>query len=205
MKIVLLLEGTYPESRSTLVARNPFEILIATILSAQSTDAQVNKVTTRLFQKYRTVEHFATADIHELESDIFAVGNYRQKARYIQKTCQLLIQNFGGKVPKTMKELLSLHGVGRKTANIVLARAFGVVEGIAVDTHVFRISRRLELSHGQTPEKVEQDLMRILPPEKWGIINQLFITLGRRICKARYPICDSCPIFSQCPYPKQEY
>ncbi len=202
MKIVQLLEDTYPESRSTLIASNPFELLIATILSAQSTDAQVNKVTAYLFQKYRTVESFATVAIRQLESDIFTVGYYRQKARYIQKTCQMLIHNFSGKVPRTMKELLSLHGVGRKTANIVLTRAFGAVEGIAVDTHVFRICRRLELSLGQTPDKVEQDLMKILPQENWGIVNRLFITFGRNICKARNPSCDICPILSLCPFEK---
>jgi endonuclease-3 len=204
LKIVQLLEETYPESRSTLKARNPFEVLIATILSAQSTDAQVNRVTHQLFRKYRTAESFASADIHQLESDIFAVGYYRQKARYIQTTCQMLIQRFNGKVPRTMDELLSLHGVGRKTANIVLTRAFGIVEGIAVDTHVFRISRRLELTTGSTPETVEQDLMRILPPKHWAVINRLFITFGRHICKARHPRCDICPIISLCPLGQQE-
>jgi endonuclease-3 len=204
LQIVQLLEETYPESRPTLTARNPFEVLIATILSAQSTDAQVNRVTQQLFRKYRTPESFAAADLHQLELDIFAVGYYRQKARYIQTTCQMLIQQFDRKVPRTMDELLSLHGVGRKTANIVLTRAFGIVEGIAVDTHVFRISRRLELTAGSTPEKVEQDLMKIFPKQQWSIINQLFITFGRHICQARDPRCNICPIFSLCPYGQRQ-
>ncbi|MFX1473955.1 MAG: endonuclease III [Promethearchaeota archaeon] len=204
MQIVQLLKETYPESHVTLKARNPFEVLVATILSAQSTDAQVNRVTQTLFRKYRNAESFATTDLHQLELDIFAVGYYRQKARYIQTTCQMLIQQFDGKVPRTMDELLSLHGVGRKTANIVLTRAFGIVEGIAVDTHVFRISRRLELTAGSTPEKVEQDLMKILPKQLWGIINQLFITFGRHICQARDPQCNICPIVSLCPYGQRQ-
>lgn len=205
MKILELLQNAYPSSQSALEARTPIELLLATILSAQSTDTQVNRVTKELFQKYSTIESIATADIHQLESIIHSVGYYRQKARYIQVTCQMLINQFGGKVPRTMNELLSLLGVGRKTANIVLTRAFGIVEGIAVDTHVFRISRRLELSLGQTPEKVEQDLMKILPRESWEVINRLFITFGRRICQARHPRCDICPIFSFCSYKQQEH
>lgn len=204
MKIVELLEDAYPSSQSTLEARTPFEILIATILSAQSTDAQVNRVTKELFRKYSKIESVANADIHQLESIIHSVGYYRQKARHIKVTCQMLIKEFSGKVPRTMNELLSLLGVGRKTANIVLERAFGIVEGVAVDTHVFRISRRLELSLGQTPEKVEQDLMKLLPKECWRVINRLFITFGRQTCRARNPRCDSCPIRSLCPNEQQE-
>ncbi len=199
IKIVRLLKAAYPSSHSTLEARTPAEILIATILSAQSTDAQVNRVTKELFLKYSTIESIATTDIHQLESIIHSVGYYRQKARFIKVTCQMLIKEFGGKVPRTMNELLSLLGVGRKTANIVLTRAFGLVEGIAIDTHVFRISRRLELSLGHTPEKVEQDLMKILPRQSWGVINRLFITFGRQVCQARGPRCEVCPIIFLCP------
>jgi endonuclease-3 len=176
-------------------------LLVATILSAQSTDAQVNRVTRRLFRKYRRLQDFAKADLEQLQRDIFEVGYYRQKARFVQAACRMLIDQFNGKVPHTMEELLQLPGVGRKTANIVLSRAFGVVEGIAVDTHVFRIARRLNLSAGRTPEKVERDLMDRLPRGSWSRINHLFITHGRQLCLARNPKCDLCPLKSLCPFP----
>lgn len=173
---------------------------MATILSAQSTDIQVNRVTSKLFQKYRNAKDFATADLSQLQQDIYAVGYYRQKARFIQNACQMIIEVFDGKVPHTMEELLQLPGVGRKTANIVLNRVFGVVVGIAVDTHVFRIAHRLGLSTGHNPLQVERDLMEKLPQETWGLINGLFITHGRHLCDARNPQCVICPLNSLCPY-----
>lgn len=200
-RIVALLEKTYPRRSTTLLAKSPLQLLVATILSAQSTDAQVNRVTRRLFRKYRRLQDFAKADLEQLQRDIFEVGYYRQKARFVQAACRMLIDQFNGKVPHTMEELLQLPGVGRKTANIVLSRAFGVVEGIAVDTHVFRIARRLNLSAGRTPEKVERDLMDRLPRGSWSRINHLFITHGRQLCLARNPKCDLCPLKSLCPFP----
>jgi endonuclease-3 len=170
------------------------------MLSAQSTDVQVNKVTVKLFKKYRTLQDYASVDPLQLQQDIFQVGYYRQKTKHLQAACRFIIEEFDGKVPRTMDELIRLPGVGRKTANIVLHRAFGVVEGIAVDTHVFRISRRLGLSEGKNPTQVEQDLMAILPKTQWDRINQLFIAHGRTRCIARNPKCNTCPLNILCPY-----
>lgn len=200
LKILTLLEAHYPQEPLTLKARSPFQYLIATILSAQSTDVQVNQVTVELFNKYRTPTDFADADPFELEQDIFKVGYYHQKTKHIQAACRMLIEEFGGKVPCTMDELLRLPGVGRKTANIVLNRAFGVVEGIAVDTHVFRLSRRLGLSSGKYPHHVEKDLMDLLPRKYWNRVNRLFIAHGRALCTARKPQCPTCPLNALCPY-----
>jgi endonuclease-3 len=199
-RIVDLLEKIYPEKSTTLLARSPLQLLVATILSAQSTDEQVNRVTRTLFRKYRNVQEFASASLEQFERDIFQVGYYHQKARFVVAACQMLIEQFEGRVPRTMNELLQLPGVGRKTANIVLSRAFGVVEGIAVDTHVFRIARRLNLSAGRTPGQVERDLMDRLPRQEWSRINLLFITHGRRLCLARSPRCGLCPLRSLCPF-----
>jgi endonuclease-3 len=183
-----------------LKARSPLQYLVATILSAQSTDIQVNRVTAKLFQKYRTPEDYVSADPLQLQQDIFQVGYYRQKTKHLQGACRVILEEFGGKVPRTMDELVRLPGVGRKTANIVLHRAFGVIEGIAVDTHVFRIARRLGLSDGKNPPQVEQDLMAILPKSQWGHINRLFIAHGRTRCTARNPKCSTCPLNTLCPY-----
>jgi endonuclease-3 len=200
LRIITLLEAQYPQEPLTLRARSPFQYLIATILSAQSTDVQVNQVTTELFKKYRTPADFANADPREIEQDIFKVGYYRQKTKHIQAACQMLLEEFDGTVPSTMDELLRLPGVGRKTANIILNRAFGVVEGVAVDTHVFRLSRRLGLSEGKYPNHVEKDLMHLLPHEQWDKVNRLFIAHGRTCCTARKPQCPTCPINALCPY-----
>ena len=199
-KILKILEIQYPQEPLTLTARTPFQYLIATILSAQSTDVQVNQVTKELFKKYRTPADFATADTIQLQQDIFKVGYYRQKTKYLQATCRMLIDEFHGKVPQTMEELIQLPGVGRKTANIILNRAFGIVEGIAVDTHVFRLSRRLGLSEGKNPNQVEQDLMVLLPYEQWNRVNRLLIAHGRTLCTARSPKCLTCPLNSLCPF-----
>lgn len=199
-EILRILQETYPLRQPSLKGRTSFKLLIATILSAQSTDVQVNRVTKRLFKQFPTIEAFASANLHELEQAIYEVGYYRQKARFLKATGQLLLEAFDGKVPRSMEELIRLPGVGRKTANIVLNRAFGIVEGIAVDTHVFRVARRLGLSYQKTRDKVEQDLMQIIPRSYWGQINLLFITHGRRICKAQKPQCEICPISHLCNY-----
>jgi endonuclease-3 len=199
-EVIRLLEHHYPQKPLMLKARSPLQYLIATILSAQSTDVQVNKVTSKLFKKYRTLQDFVSADPEQLQQDIFQVGYYRQKTQYLQGACRLILEEFNGKVPRTMAELTRLPGVGRKTANIVLHRAFGVIEGIAVDTHVFRIARRLGLSDGKTPNQVELDLMEILPRSQWGRVNQLLIAHGRTRCTARNPKCNICPLNVLCPY-----
>ncbi|MFW9934862.1 MAG: endonuclease III [Candidatus Thorarchaeota archaeon] len=200
MQIINILEAQYPQEPLTLKARTPFQYLVSTILSAQSTDVQVNQVTKDLFKKYHKPEDFVSVASSELQQDIFKVGYYRQKAKHLQATCQMLIEEFGGTVPQTMEELIRLPGVGRKTANIILNRAFGIVEGIAVDTHVFRLSRRLGLSAEKTPSKVEKDLMALLPRELWNRVNRLFIAHGRAQCTARNPQCLTCPLNTLCPY-----
>ena len=199
-EIIRLLEYHYPQKPLMLKARSPLQYLVATILSAQSTDVQVNQVTKKLFQKYKTPQDYALADPEQLQQDIFKVGYYRQKTKHLRGACRVILEEFNGKVPQTMEELIRLPGVGRKTANIVLHRAFGVIEGIAVDTHVFRIARRLGLSDGKNPNQVELDLMELLPRNQWGRINQLFIAHGRTRCTARSPKCGSCPLNVLCPY-----
>lgn len=200
LQIIELLEVHYPQEPLMPKARTPLQYLIATMLSAQSTDVQVNKVTTELFKKYRTPEDYASANPLQLQQDIFQVGYYRQKTKHLQATCRMLIEEFDGKVPHTMEELIRLPGVGRKTANIVLNRAFSIVEGIAVDTHVFRVARRLGLSEGQNPTQVEKDLIELLPCNLWGRVNRLFISHGRTLCTARNPKCRTCPLNTLCPY-----
>lgn len=200
LQIIELLEAHYPQEPLMPKARTPLQYLVATMLSAQSTDVQVNKVTTELFKKYRTPEDYASADPLQLQQDIFQVGYYRQKTKHLQATCRMLIEEFDGKVPHTMEELIRLPGVGRKTANIVLNRAFSIVEGIAVDTHVFRIARRLGFSEGQNPTQVEIDLIELLPRNLWGRVNRLFISHGRTLCTARNPKCRTCPLNTLCPY-----
>jgi endonuclease-3 len=200
LQIIELLEVHYPQEPLMPKARTPLQYLVATMLSAQSTDVQVNKVTTELFKKYRTPEDYVSADPLQLQQDIFQVGYYRQKTKHLQATCRIIIEEFDGKVPHTMEELIRLPGVGRKTANIVLNRAFSIVEGIAVDTHVFRIARRLGLSEGKNPTQVEQDLIELLPRNMWGRVNRLFISHGRTLCTARNPKCRTCPLNTLCPY-----
>lgn len=200
LQIVEVLEAHYPREPLMPKAHTPLEYLVATMLSAQSTDVQVNQVTIDLFKKYRTPEDYAFANPLELQQDIFRVGYYRQKSKHLQAACRMLIEEFNGQVPDSMEELIRLPGVGRKTANIILNRVFGIVEGIAVDTHVFRLSRRLGLSEERNPEKVEIDLMELLPRKQWGRVNRLFIAHGRTLCTARNPQCDICPLSALCPY-----
>lgn len=182
-----------------LIYSSPFELLIATILSAQCTDARVNLVTRSLFQKYRSPRDYLAVDQEELENDIRSTGFFRSKARNIQGACRVLIERFGGSVPRTMQEMLLLPGVARKTANVVLGNAFGRDEGIAVDTHVTRLSRLLGLTSHSDPVKIERDLMRLFPKKHWTALPHLLILHGRRICIARRPRCAECGIADLCP------
>ncbi len=197
--IITELRRLYPEARCSLNYSNPLELLIATQLSAQCTDERVNRVTGHLFQKYRNVEDFATASQEELEQDIRSTGFYRNKAKNIRAACQRIITEYGGEVPHTMQDLLSLMGVARKTANVVLGNAFGVVVGFVVDTHIGRLSRRLGWTTNEDPVKVEQDLMRIIPEKDWLDLAHLLIFHGRAICDARKPLCEQCTLASLCP------
>jgi endonuclease-3 len=199
-KILKRLESNYKDVNGTVLNHeNPLELLIATILSAQSTDEQINKVTKTLFKKYKTATDYADAPIEELKNDIRSSGFYNRKADAIQKTTKKIVTDFNGKVPNTMKDLVSLNGVARKTANIVLSGAFGKIEGIAVDTHVYRISRLLGLTEQKNRDKVEQDLMKLIPQKKWFAANYLLITHGRRICNAKKPDCEHCFLSDLCP------
>jgi len=198
-RIWTLLKEEYPDAKPSLNYNNPLELLIATVLSAQSTDVQINRVTERLFKKYRTAEDYANADIKELENDIYSTGFYKNKAKNIKAAARLIVERYNGKVPETMEELVTLPGVGRKTANIVLARGFGVIEGIAVDTHVKRVSRRLGFTKNSDPEKIEQDLISLAPKENLDSISMTLIYHGRRICQARKPKCPSCVVRQLCP------
>ncbi len=193
------LKAEYPDARTELDWTNPLELLVATILSAQTTDVRVNGVTKTLFEKYRTAADYAVAEPNELEEDIRPTGFYRNKARSLRGMAGALVEEHGGEVPRTMTELVALPGVGRKTANVVLGNAFGVDEGIVVDTHVRRVSNRLGLTENQDPEKIEQDLTRVVPREDWTIFSHLLIFHGRRRCKARKPDCPNCALNDICP------
>jgi len=197
--IVLRLEETYPGARMSLEASFPLETLVATILSAQCTDERVNQVTGSLFRKYRTLEDYLRVPERELAADIRPTGFFNQKARAIRGSCRRILEVYGGKVPGTMDELLSLPGVARKTANVVLGNAFGRVEGIAVDTHVKRLSNRLGFSRWKEPEKIERDLMALLPKDEWFPFTYLLIEHGRAVCKAPAPRCGECVIETLCP------
>lgn len=198
-RIWALLKEEYPEAKPSLNYSNPLELLVATVLSAQSTDVQINKVTEKLFEKYRTAEDYASADLRELENDLYSTGFYKTKAKNIKTAAQIIVEKYNGEVPKTMEELISLPGVGRKTANIVLARAFGIIEGIAVDTHVKRVSRRLGLTKNHDPEKIEKDLLSLARKEDLDSISMTLIYHGRKICQARKPKCPSCVVNKLCP------
>ena len=192
-EIIKILSKEIPDSRIALRFTTPLELLIATILSAQCTDARVNEVTQMLFQKYRTASDYARTDLAEFEEDIRPTGFYRNKAKAIKKCCQELVDRFGGQVPKRMEELVALPGVGRKTANVILGNAFGI-PGIVVDTHVGRVSQRIGLTESADPVKIEFDLMEIVPKEEWTHFSNLLIWHGRRTCMARRPLCETCPI-----------
>jgi len=199
LKVIELLEKEYPDAKIALQSTNPLELLVATILSAQCTDERVNMVTKTLFKKYVKAEDYANADLAELEQDIKSTGFYRNKARNIKKCCQLLVEKYNSQVPRTMEELVELPGVARKTANIVLSNAFGVVEGVAVDTHMRRLAQRLGLTESDDPAKIEVDLMNIVPREKWMRITDLLIFHGRQVCASKKPKCEVCVLNKICP------
>jgi endonuclease-3 len=199
LKVIELLEKEHSDAKIALHYSNPLELLVATILSAQATDEQINKITGPLFKKYKKAEDFANTDLEELEQDIKSSGFYHNKAKNIKNCCKMLMEKYNGQVPRTMEELLELPGVARKTANIVLANAFGIVEGVAVDTHVRRLAQRLGLSEHDDPTKIEADLMKIVPREKWMRITDLLIFHGRRVCAAKKPNCAGCVLNKICP------
>lgn len=200
IKIILeRLEKLYPEAKTALKFETPFQLLIATILSAQTTDERVNKVTENLFKKMPTPQDFAKASIEEIMEEIKSVNFYKNKAKNIKASAELIIKEFGGKVPDKMEDLIKLPGVARKTANIVLSEAYGINEGIAVDTHVKRLAQRLGLSKNTEPEKIEKDLMEITPKERWRDLSNLLILHGRNICQAKKPNHKNCILFDICP------
>ena len=194
------LERDYFDATCALIHRNPFELLISTILSAQCTDRQVNKVTAELFRKFPGPEDFAVLSPQELEPHVKSCGVYKNKARNIVLTCRALLEKYGGRVPDTMEELTTLPGVGRKTANVVLSNAFGQ-DAIAVDTHVFRVANRTGLGRGKTPRDVEMALHQSIPQDKWSAAHHWIIRHGRVICAARKPLCGQCSLLPWCEYP----
>ena len=198
VEIIKILKKTYPDAKCSLDFSTPFTLLVAVMLSAQCTDERVNLTTPSIFEKYSTPQDFATMDIKILEELIHRCGLYKTKAKHIQETARIIVEKFDGKVPQNMKDLMSLPGVGRKTANVVMLEAFSDPQGIAVDTHCMRISNRMGLSREIVPEKIEKDLLKIIPPEFYKDVNHLFIWHGRNICTARSPKCDECPIASYC-------
>jgi len=193
------LGQAYPDAKVALDFTNPLEMLVATVLSAQCTDKKVNQVTAGLFRRYRTAADYADAPEGELEDDIHATGFFNQKAKHLRGIGRALVERHGGQVPGTMEDLVALPGVARKTANIVLTNCFGVVEGIAVDTHVNRLSNRMSFTRHKDPVKIERVLMQLLPREMWFKGSYLLIDHGRAVCKARKPGCDGCPVGDLCP------
>jgi endonuclease-3 len=198
-EVIRILGETYPDATIALRFTDPLELLVATILSAQCTDAKVNEVTATLFQKYRTAEDYLAVAEDELKADIKPTGFFNQKALSIRSACQRIVEVYDGKVPDTMEDLITLRGVARKTANIVLGNSFGKVEGIAVDTHVKRLANRIGFSENSDPDKIEQDLMRLVPRDRWFDFTYVLIDHGRSICEARKPKCAQCPIEELCP------
>jgi endonuclease-3 len=199
LKIIELLEKEHPDAKVALHYSNSLELLVATILSAQTTDERVNRVTETLFKKYKKPEDYAEAELNELEQHIRSTGFYHNKAKNLKNSARMLVEKFNSMVPKTMEDMIELPGVARKTANIVLSNAYNVVVGIAVDTHVRRLAKRLGLSKSNDPDKIETDLMNLVPKEKWMRITDLLIFHGRRVCIAKKPNCIQCVLNKICP------
>ncbi|MCM8818551.1 MAG: endonuclease III [Candidatus Omnitrophica bacterium] len=200
LKIIInTLEKLFPDAKTSLKFKSSFQLLIATILSAQTTDEMVNKITEKLFKRFKTPSDFASAKLEEIEKYIKSVNFYRNKARNIKKLSEMIVKEYDNKIPDSMEKLIKLPGVARKTANVVLSQAFGKAEGIVVDTHVKRVSNRLGLTKNNDPEKIEKDLMKIVPKEKWISFPFRLILFGRNICKAKNPNCKNCPLNSICP------
>lgn len=202
-EFVQILKNTYPDATCSLDFETPFQMVVAVMLSAQCTDERVNKTTPQLFERCKTIQDFANIDITELESIIHPCGFYKNKAKNIKLCATQVLENFNGEVPQTMNELLSLAGVGRKSANVILLEAFGIANGIAVDTHAKRISNRIGLSHEKEPEKIEQDLLKIFPQDSLKDINHLFVWHGRNTCDSRKPRCEQCTVKNFCEYYKK--
>lgn len=198
IEIIRRLERVYP-NKLELNFNSPFELLIAVILSAQTTDAKVNEITRTLFQKYSSPKDFLKVPLEELERDISSINYYRNKAKFIKGACQILVEKYSGEVPKSIEKLTELPGIGRKSANMILYNAFGINEGITVDTHVARVSKRLGLTEQEKPEKIEEDLMRITPREEWGKLSNLLILHGRYVCTAKNPKHKECVLYDLCP------
>ena len=205
IKILDILKQTYPDAKCSLNFKTPFELLVAVVLSVQCTDERVNKTTAEFFPKYSTPEDFAKMPLEQLEELIHPCGFYKNKAKNIKETAQKIIDNFNGQVPETMEELMSLNGVGRKTANVVMLEAFNKPHGIAVDTHAKRLSNRIGFSAEETPEKIEKDLLRLFPYEYLKDVNHILIYHGRAICTARSPKCDPCPVKDYCRFYKDSF
>jgi len=197
-RIIRELRRLYPDAECALNHRNPLELLIATILSAQCTDERVNLVTATLFRKYQSATDFLDVPVVELERDIQSINFFRNKAKAIQGACRKILEQYGGEVPATLEELVDLPGVGRKTANVILGTAFGIPSGIVVDTHVSRLSQRLGLTDAKTPEKIEDELVKIVPRQDWINFSHLLILHGRQVCKARKPACEGCRVAADC-------
>jgi len=197
--ILAILKKHYRNPQTELSHSNPLQLLVATMLSAQCTDKRVNAVTKELFKKYKTAEDYAKADLKKLEQEIKSTGFYRNKAKNIKNAAQKILKDYEGKVPKTMAELLTLPGVARKTANIVLTAGYGIVEGIAVDTHVKRLSYRLGFTENANPDKIEQDLMKLIPKKDWSAVNMTLVLHGRYVCQAKKPKCSECVVDKICP------
>lgn len=198
-RIIRLLKKAYPDAHCALNHSSPLELLIATILSAQCTDERVNLVTADLFRKYRRCEDYFKVSATELERDIHSTGFFRNKAKSIQGACRLINEQYQGRVPNTLEDLLTLPGVARKTANVVLGNAYGIASGVVVDTHVSRLSQRLGLTENTQPEKIERDLIELVPKKDWIEFSHLLISHGRQVCKARSPLCSNCTLESLCP------
>jgi len=198
-EIIRILKKEYPDAKIALRFKDTWQLLVATILSAQCTDERVNKVTPLLFKKYKDISDYANAKLEEFENDIRSTGFYKNKAKNIIVAAKKVLSEFNGNVPNTMEGLTGLPGIGRKTANVILSSGFGIVEGIVVDTHVIRLSNRMGLTKSSNPDKIEQDLMKIIPKNDWAVFSHLLILHGRKICKARRPLCGECKINKLCP------
>ncbi len=199
LEILRRLEEMYPHAKIALNFNDPYQLLVAVVLSAQCTDKRVNEVTPKVFERFPTPEAMANAPVEEIEELIRPTGFFRNKAKNLKAACKMIVEEFGGEVPRTMEEMLKLPGVARKTANCVLYSAYGEISGIAVDTHVKRLSKRLGLTKHDNPDKIERDLMELIPREKWGEFSFALIRHGREVCKARRPLCDKCGLNDICP------
>jgi endonuclease-3 len=198
-EIIRRLKKVYPDPKTALAFSSPFELLVATILSAQTTDVLVNKVTPVLFRKYKSIRDYADVQLEKLQKDVSSINFYKTKAKNIQASAQIIVEKFHGQVPKTMEELTTLPGVARKTANIILSNAYGIIAGIAVDTHVKRLANRLGLTRNEDPVKIEKDLMEITSREDWAHVSNLLISHGRKVCQAKNPKHEECVLSDICP------